>query len=103
MAYGQNHLNYMLIHRPSRRDDAVELLTEVERMTVAVLASPELAEPLIILAGGGTSPAQIRMGDERLGHFFEQTVEEYFQRCRAAGLPERSQESPLAKTLSLLG
>ena len=103
MAYGQNHLRYMLTHHPGRGDDAVELLTEVERMVVAVLASPELTEPLIILAGGGTSPAQIRMGGERLGHFFGQAVEEYFQRCRAVGLPERSGESPLAKAFGLLG
>ncbi len=62
-----------------------------------------LTEPLIILAGGGTAPAQIRVGGERLGHFSGQAMEEYFQRCQAVGFPEHSGETPLVKARSFLG
>ena len=60
---------------------------------IGALGSPELAEPLIILAGGGFERDAIARGVERTYDFQLRAINEYFQRLEHAGLqgrPERS-------------
>ena len=55
---------------------------------------------MIVLAGKGTSPAQIQKGIEIVGTLQIRQIEEYFQRLRRAGFEDRIERSKFRELLA---
>jgi hypothetical protein len=64
---------------------------------IGLLASPELIEPLIILAGGGLDSAARVRGAARVRRWVGDTLTSYFERIRHAGLVDYRDESRLTR------
>ncbi len=92
-AYGCGQLRYFLQHRPLEANAMQEYADETEHVMLALLGSPELLEPLIIIAGGGLEKDQIRTGRIAVSKFIRMVTREYFERLEAAGLEGRSRRS----------
>ena len=69
----------------------------------AALGSPELAEPLVILAGKGPGKAEIARGIELTTQFQLTAIMEYFRRLERAGLTGRPERSKFTRLLTLIG
>jgi len=89
LAYGVGHLRYHLQHQPHRAEYLQDYLDRTEHTFVGIAASPELLEPMIVLAGKGTSAAAVADGSRRVRRLLESTVREYLERLAAAGLDRR--------------
>jgi hypothetical protein len=89
VAYGVGHVRYHLAHQPAGREMLHDYLDRSEHAFAGVLASPEILEPLIILAGGGLEKEQVARGRSSVQLMIERTVEAYLQRAAAAGLERR--------------
>ena len=90
LAYGMGHLRYHLQHQPHRGAFLHDFLDRTEHTFFGIAGSPELLEPLIVLAGKGTSKAALQAGSRRIRACLRQTVAEYLQRLTAIGLDRRS-------------
>lgn len=63
VAFGMEHLRYVLEREPARRASLAAAVERRSRMLAAVSGlSPYVHDALTIMAGGGVSPAQIRDG-----------------------------------------
>ncbi len=96
VSYGLQHLKYLIDHVPEVKPQVHRFLDEAE-LHLAGLFNPDQLESMIVLAGGGTRPDQIRKGIEIVGHFQNRQLDEYLHRCERAGLPERRERSPLVE------
>lgn len=94
VSYGAGALRYHLEHQPAQKVALGAWLDEAEHVMLALLGSPELLEPLIIISGGGLEAARVRAGREAVVKFIRLVVREYLERVSAAGL-ERRKESRL--------
>jgi len=92
VAYGVDHIRSFLRARPAEIELVNEHLDLVENGLIGYLGSRELIEPLILLSGGFDAVAA----------FYRRSVDEYFERCAAAGLGARENRSPLPSFLKLL-
>ena len=92
VAYGVDHIRYLLGVRPNEAQSLHEHLDLIENGLVGWLGSRELLEPLVVLSGGF----------EPVARFYRSCFEEYLERCAAAGLAARSERSPLSKFMLLL-
>ncbi|MFQ5665190.1 MAG: hypothetical protein ACE5I7_02040 [Candidatus Binatia bacterium] len=95
IAYGMGHMRYHLTHQPHRREFLQDFLDRTEHTFLGLTGSPELLEPMIVLAGRGTSKAALRQGSQRVHKLLQRTVHEYLERLDAIGL-ERWHRSRLA-------
>lgn len=103
VSYGSGQVRYYLAHLPHQAAALHEYLDAAEHCLLGILGSPEYLEPLLILSGGGTTPAEVRQGSQRVARFLSQTVSEYLERCEHAGLNGRTQRSRLPHYLKQLG
>jgi len=63
VAFGMEHLRYVLQREPERRTLLAAAVERRSRMLAAVSGlSPYVYDALTVLAGGGISPAQVREG-----------------------------------------
>jgi hypothetical protein len=92
VSYGMQHLKWILDNCPERKEQLHLALDEAENFTLAQFDSA-LFEAMIVLAGKGTKPAQIKRGIEIVGVLQVKQVEEYFHRLRRAGFEERIERS----------
>jgi hypothetical protein len=92
ITYGIDHIRQLVDTRPSQVEIINDHLDLVDNGLVGYLGSRELIEPLIVLSGGF----------EPVAAFYHKAVEEYFERCAAAGLGARQHRSPLPGFLKLL-
>ncbi|MDP6801323.1 MAG: hypothetical protein QF744_16070 [SAR202 cluster bacterium] len=92
VAYGVDHIRQLVCARPFEVESINEHLELVDNGLVGYLGSRELIEPLIVLSGGV----------EPVAAFYRKAIEEYFERCAAAGLGARQNRSPLPGFLKLL-
>jgi hypothetical protein len=99
-AYGFGQLRYFLAHRPGEVEAMQEYLDETEHVMLGLLGSPELLEPLIIIAGGGLEKDQIKTGRISTSKFIRLAISEYFERIEAAGLEGRSKRSRIPAIIS---
>jgi hypothetical protein len=99
VSYGSGHVRYHIAHLPHQAATLHSYLDTAEHCLLGILGSEEYLEPLIILAGGGTAPAQLQKGSQQLVRFLSQTVHEYLERCEHAGLSGRTQRSRLPQYL----
>jgi hypothetical protein len=90
LAYGVGHIRYHLQHQPHRAEYLHDYLDRTEHTFLGIAGSPELLEPLIVLAGKGTSKAALADGSRRVRKFLQQTVTEYLERLTAIGLDRRT-------------
>ncbi len=90
IAYGVQHLKYLLVRKPEKRQEVHTYLNKAEAiMTYDDEQDTPLREALIILLGGGLSKEQILDGARKLEYFKRRWVRDYLARLVAAGLPER--------------
>jgi hypothetical protein len=99
VSYGLQHLKWVLDHCPERREQLHLALDEAENFTLNQFDSA-LFEAMIVLAGKGTRPEQIRRGIEIVGQLQVKQMEEYFQRLRRAGFAERIERSKFRELLA---
>ncbi|NNN22013.1 MAG: ferritin-like domain-containing protein, partial [Acidimicrobiales bacterium] len=89
VAYGTMHLKYRLQSDPSLAEDFHAFLDRGEEIMTTLLSTPEVVEPIIVLAAGGVEQAG-EIGAAAAGMLGQRVVEEYLQRCERAGLDRRS-------------
>ncbi|MCP4007650.1 MAG: ferritin-like domain-containing protein, partial [bacterium] len=99
VSYGMQHLRWVIDHCPERKEQLHIALDEAENFTLAQFDSA-LFEAMIVLAGKGTSPEQIKKGIEIVGTLQIKQVEEYFQRLQRAGFGERIEKSKFRDLLA---
>jgi hypothetical protein len=97
VAYGVGHVRYHLAHQPAKAAALGEYLDRTEHTAIGVAGSPEFLEPLIVLAAGSRDGAAIARGSRFARRWFTGAVEEYLERCAAAGLGDRRERSPLTR------
>ncbi len=97
VAYGTGAIRYQLTVQPRQARALTDYLLETEHTMIGLLASPELIEPLIILAGGGLEPAARVRGAARVRRWVGDTLTSYFERIRHAGLVDYRDESRLTR------
>jgi hypothetical protein len=98
VSYGVNALRYHLQHQPDQKAALNAYLDSAEHVIVALLGSPELLEPLIIICAGGIERDEIRVGCGAVARFVGIVEREYLERLGHAGLDRSS--SQLARILS---
>jgi hypothetical protein len=94
VSYGTGCLRYHLKHQPAQRAALGAYLDGAEHAMLALLGSPEVSEPLIIICGGGLNAGQVGTGRTAIIKFIRLVVREYLERVDSAGL-ERTRESRL--------
>jgi hypothetical protein len=99
VSYGMQHLKWVLDNCPERKEQLHLALEEAENFTINQFDS-SLMEAMIVLAGKGTKPEQIKKGIEIVGVLQVKQVEEYFHRLRRAGFEERIERSKFKELLA---
>ena len=102
VSYGLQHLRWVIDHAPERKEQLHAALDEAESFTIGQFDTA-LLECMIVLAGKGTKPAQIRRGIELVGTFQVKQIEEYFHRLKRAGFGERIERSKFRAMLADMG
>jgi hypothetical protein len=97
VAYGVAHMRYHLAHQPGKEVALGDYLDRTEHTVVGIAGSPEFLEPLVLLAGGSRTSEGTARGSAFARRWFTRTLDEYFERCRAAGLGDRRQRSRLPR------
>jgi hypothetical protein len=100
VSYGLGALCYHLQHQPDQRLALNADLDSAEHVLLALLGSPELLEPLIIICGGGTERTQVKTGCAAAAKFARLVKREYLERLSCAGLDRSS--TPFVRLLSQL-
>lgn len=96
VAFGMEHLRYVLEREPQRRDSLSAAVERRSRMLAAVSGlSPYVYDALVIMAGGGISPAQVRIGAHQVGLLHRE-----MDRARRERLQSLKFDSEEAKSLS---
>jgi hypothetical protein len=90
VSYGMDTLRYHLQHQPEQRPALDAYLDRAEHVLLALLGSPEVLEPLIVISGGGIEHDQIKTGCRAAARFARLVEREYLERLSRAGL-DRSQ------------
>jgi len=98
VSYGAGALRFHLRHQPDQRDALDAYLDVAEHVMLALLGSPELLEPLIIICGGGIEHEQVKAGCEAVVKFIRLVQREYVERLAYAGLDRAS--SSLARVVA---
>jgi hypothetical protein len=102
VAYGTGHMRYYLAHQPGKAAALADYLDRSEHTALGVAASPEFLEPLVLLAAGTREPAALRRGAEFARRWFRGAVDQYLERCAAAGLGDRRERSVLLRLAASL-
>ena len=98
-AYGSGQLRYFLKHRPGELAAMQEYVDESEHVMLALLGSPELLEPLIIISGGGLEQHQVQAGRAAMAKFMRMISHEHFERLESAGLKGSRKRSRIARVV----
>jgi hypothetical protein len=88
VAYGTMHLKYRLERDPSMAEDFHKYLDRGEELMTVLFTTPEVVEPMAILAAGGVKKAE-EIGAFAADILRQRIVEEYLARCDKAGLPRK--------------
>jgi hypothetical protein len=89
LAYGTAHVRYHIDHQRAAHERLHDYLDRSEHCLVGIAASPELLEPLIVIASGSARPDRVAAGRTRIARLLDRTVVRYMERCRAAGLDRK--------------
>ena len=102
VSYGLQHLRWVLDHTPERKEQLHQTLNEAETFSILQFDAA-LMESMIVLAGKGTRPEQIKDGIAVVGHLQVRQIEEYFNRLRRAGFAEQVARSKFLPLLADMG
>jgi hypothetical protein len=102
VAYGVDHIRYHLRHQPAKEVLLSDYLDRTEHTVVGIAGSPEFLEPLVLLAAGARDRAALERGSAFVRRWFQRALDEYFERCAAAGLTGRRERSRLPRLLQAL-
>ena len=89
VAYGTMHLRYALQEDPDKAEEFHGYLDAGEEIISALFATPEVVEPIAVLAAGSVEAAGV-LGGQAAEMLQGRVIEEYLQRCDRAGLDRRS-------------
>lgn len=92
LAYGVDHIRYLVRARPNEAEALNGHLDLLENGLVGWLGAREMLEPLVVISGGLAPVVRLH----------ERTFDEYLERCACAGLGDRRARSPIAYLLDLL-
>ena len=95
VAYGVAHIRFHVQHQPAQASGLNEYLDRSEHAALGIAGSAEWLEPLIVLAAGSRERSALARGSAFARRWFSQTVSQYLERCRAAGLGDRASRSRL--------
>jgi hypothetical protein len=101
-AYGVSHVRYHLQHQPGRAAVLHEYLDRTEHTLVGIAGSAEWIEPLMLLAAGSRDRGALARAGVFARRWFGQLVDDYLERCAAAGLDDRRRRSRLPALASRL-
>jgi hypothetical protein len=102
VSYGLQHLRWVIDNTPERKEQMHLALDEAELFSIQQFDA-SLMEAMIVLAGKGTKPAQIKGGLDIVGDMQVKQIEEYFHRLERAGFGERIPRSKFQPMLADLG
>lgn len=97
VAYGVGQVRYHLTHQPGKAMALGDYLDRTEHTMLGIAGSPEFLEPLIVLAAGSRERSALARGAAFARRWFTGALEEYLERCRAAGLGDRRERSRLPR------
>ena len=102
VAYGVGQVRYQLTHQPAKAVALGDYLDRTEHLALGIAGSPEFLEPLILLAGGSREPKALACGSAFARRWFTGALDEYLERCEAAGLTGRRERSRLPRLAASL-
>src|SRR5207248_1692563 len=102
VAYGVAHMRYHLGHQPGQAVALADDLDRSEHAVLGIAGSPEFLEPLVLLAAGSREPGALARGAAFVRRWFTGALEEYLERCGAAGLGNRRERSRLPRLAAAL-
>ena len=102
VSYGLQHLRWIIDNTPERKEQIHLALDEAEMFSIQQFDA-SLMECMIVLAGKGTKPGQIKQGLEIVGDLQVKQIQEYFHRLERGGLKERIPRSKFQLLLADLG
>jgi len=102
VAYGVGQVRYHLAHQPRKEVALGDYLDRSEHAVLGIAGSPEFLEPLVLLAAGTRERDALARGSAFARRWFVTALEEYLERCEAAGLRERRQRSRLPRLAASL-
>src|SRR5947207_793336 len=102
VAYGVAHMRYHLGHQPGQAVALADYLDRSEHTVLGIAGSPEFLEPLVLLAAGSREPDALARGAAFVRRWFTGALEEYLERCGAAGLGNRRERSRLPRLAAAL-
>jgi len=102
VAYGVAHMRYHLGHQPGQAVALADYLDRSEHTVLGIAGSPEFLEPLVLLAAGSREPGALARGAAFVRRWFTGALEEYLERCGAAGLGDRRERSRLPRLAASL-
>ena len=86
VAFGTAHLRYVLSREPERRGALTSAVERRSRMLASVSGlSPYLYDALVVMAGGGLAPAQIRQGARRVAGLHREMDRSRRERLQSLG------------------
>jgi TusA-related sulfurtransferase len=89
VAFGTEHLRYVLEHEPERRSSFAAAVEHRSRMLASISGlSSYVHDSLVIYSGGGVSPQQIRIGAERVSALHRDMDDQRRERLRSLGFGE---------------
>jgi hypothetical protein len=102
VTYGIGQAEYHLAHQPAKAEAFGAYLDRIEHTMLGIVGCAEFLEPLVLLAGGGDGAAAVERGTRFARRWLAVTCEDYFARCRRAGLGDRRGRSRLGRVLGEL-
>src|SRR5262249_49075060 len=102
VVYGAAHMRYHLAHQPGKGAALADFLDRTEHTMLGIAACPEFLEPLVLLAAGSREPGAVARGSIFARRWFTAVVDEYLERCHAAGFPGRRERSILPRIAASL-
>ena len=100
VAYGVGHVRYHLGHQPAKAVTLGDYLDRTEPAALGIVGSPEFLEPLVLLAAGSRDRAALERGAAFARRWLATSLDEYLERCAAAGLGERRERSRLPRLVA---
>ena len=93
VAFGTEHLRYVLHHEPERQSSFATAVEHRSRMLASISGlSPYVHDALVIYAGGGILPQQIRLGAQRVATLHRDMDGQRRERLRSLGFGEAAAE-----------
>ena len=93
VAFGTEHLRYVLHREPERQSSFAAAVEHRSRMLASISGlSPYVHDALVIYAGGGISPQQIRLGAQRVATLHRDMDGQRRERLRSLGFGEAAAE-----------